>query len=542
MDEDPRRAARLAAVWALAAFIIAGAFATVTLPRLGPSSDLWDYAQEARQIARGEGFTSLFTFPAVLGHDASPFPVRWRMPLLAGVGALLLKLGIALPAGFFQLAILAHAMLVGLAYILATRLRGPSAGSIAAAVAVACPLLLDVYSPANSQVPNAALHLLTWTLLLTGAGPRSAVLGAVSASAAWYLRGESALMAPLWLWAAFRGPGRPRWGRGAAFVAVTAALCLPWLIALRVARGAVSPVQMLPTLLHTPEFPGYTSTRLYGSGTMGLLEYVSLHPLSFSLRYVKDIVGYGLELLGGLGPIAIGLAIAAYLWRASGAGKSGAAASEIPGRGEGAEAARAHAIRVGAAVLMAVAILWQVLALSALERSPRFLAPVVPLACVLIGVAAAPLLESRLLRGIVRTLLVALLLERGAAVAFQSAAARRAEPALGEADVRAMEHAFAGQPREGVVLSDVPDWVAWKLDRAALFLPMSRDLLGILGEQPVVGVYLSPAARARNAADQDVGWVRAIDATAPIPGFAGPAVLPDGSRLYVRRRAQGVQE
>ena len=131
---------RGAVVWALAALLLGSVFAAAMLPRIGPSSDLWDYSQEARQLARGDGFTSLYTYPSVLGHDQPQFPVRWRMPLFAAIGAGFLRLGMSLPAGFLILGAFAHALTVGLACYLAARLRSPSAGTIAAVIALACPL------------------------------------------------------------------------------------------------------------------------------------------------------------------------------------------------------------------------------------------------------------------------------------------------------------------------------------------------------------------------------------------------------------------
>ncbi|HYR53000.1 MAG TPA: hypothetical protein VET83_10345, partial [Candidatus Dormibacteraeota bacterium] len=92
---------RPALVWFLLALAVGILFARAALPGIAPASDLWDYSQEARQIARGEGFTSLYTYPLFLDASSNaPFPVLWRMPLYAMLGAFLLKLGIALPAGF----------------------------------------------------------------------------------------------------------------------------------------------------------------------------------------------------------------------------------------------------------------------------------------------------------------------------------------------------------------------------------------------------------------------------------------------------------
>src|SRR5712671_2196849 len=141
--ETPARSFRTAALWFLLALAVGVLFARAAFPGIAPASDVWDYSQEARQIARGEGFTSLYTYPIFLGHDDAPFPVRWRMPLYAVLGALLLKLGLALPAGFLYLGAVVHALLVTLTYWLGARFHSPRAGSWAAACALACPLLLD---------------------------------------------------------------------------------------------------------------------------------------------------------------------------------------------------------------------------------------------------------------------------------------------------------------------------------------------------------------------------------------------------------------
>src|SRR6266850_3522939 len=103
---------RVAVLWFLLALAAGVLFAHAAIPGIAPASDLWDHSQAARQIARDEGFTSLYTYPLFLGQDSAPFPIRWRMPLYAFLGALMLKLGIALPGGFLYLGAVAHGLLV----------------------------------------------------------------------------------------------------------------------------------------------------------------------------------------------------------------------------------------------------------------------------------------------------------------------------------------------------------------------------------------------------------------------------------------------
>ncbi len=528
--------ARAAALWALLALVAGILFAHSALPNIAPASDVWDYCQESRQIVRGEGFTSLYTYPVFLGSVGPPFPVLWRIPLYAALGALLLRLGVALPAGFLYLGAFAHALLVGLTYRLAAKLHSARAAAWAAACALACPLLLDAHNPGLSQVPAAVLDISVWLILLGSRGRVAAALAAVPAAAAWYLRGESLLFVPLWLWMASRPmdsvrsrssegvpapPNADRWNRrrlwpALAFVAVYAALCLPWLLAVQRARAGFA-IQGNPMLLYTPEYPGYSSSRTLDAQLPGVFDYVLRHMPSFAWRYAKDFAGYALDFLTGLGPLAIGLALAGA-------------------------AARGWKLRIdwrSPVAPLALAIAWQVLALSGLERSPRFLVPVVPIACVLLGIAAAPALNRMTTRRLLAVAFLALLLERGARVVYELADARRRSPPIGEATAATLAELTREWPRDGLVLTDVPDWVAWRLDRPALFSPLLHQVGSLAESRGVSGIWLSPGARLRNVADGDSAWVAAIDRNARLPGFTGPEILADGSRLYARAAPPG---
>ena len=527
-----------AAGWGLLALVLSALFSLAVHGNIAPANDLWDYAQEARQIARGEGFTSLYTYPVLLdvpdpvGQAGAPFPVRWRLPLFAALGAALLSLGVPLPTGFFLIGVASHAALVALVFLLATHLHSARAGAIAAACAVASPLLLDAFSPALSQAPTAALALGVWLLLLRGTGSGATIAAAACAAAAWYLRGESLLMAPVWIWMAFRRGGATR---VALFAGIYAGLCLPWPVYLDMAGGSSTPIQGNPMLLYTPEYPGYSSSRTYGEPMPGVLEYVLRHPSTFAWRWVKDVAGFGVDLLAALGPVAVGLAIAGLLLRD---------AKE-----------RWGSLRPALPLLAAGAI--QIAAFACLERSPRFLVPAVPLACVALGLAAAPALDRICGRPRVVALIAILLLERAAVVAFDTReAARRFPPMpasvaaeLGERFARGRSAGVGGASapsagasgqaammwRAPVIWSDAPDWVAWHLDRPALLLPIWRQRERIAADYPVDAIFLSPGARARNQSDGELEWVRAIDQNAEIEKFGAPELLPSGARVYLRR-------
>jgi len=507
---------RPALVWFLLALAVGILFARAALPGIAPASDLWDYSQEARQIARGEGFTSLYTYPLFLDASSNaPFPVLWRMPLYAMLGAFLLKLGIALPAGFLYLGAFAHALLVALTYRLGARIHSSRAGSWAAACALACPLLLDFYNPGMSQAPATVLALLTWILLLGSAGVLSAVLAALAAAGAWYLRGESLLMVPIWLWVAARGSGGGvrRWGRAIGFGVLYVVLCIPWIIVSQRAHGGFS-IQGNPMLLYTSQYPGYSSSRTLGAHLPGMLEYVSHSAGEFAIRYAKDIVGYVIDLLDGIGPVALGAAFAGIAVRGS-----------LPSSSR---------LRTYAPLLLAIAV--QILAMSALERGPRFLVPVLPLVLVLVGAAAAPVLDRLAKNRAMIALLLVVILERGARVLYQRTdALRRFLPVSARTASSVFDRARAW-PRGGLVLSDAPDWIAWHLDRPALFLPLMWQVDSLSSARRIDAIWLSPVARDRNVADRDTAWVGRMDRNESLRGYRGPDLLPGGSRIYIREK------
>jgi hypothetical protein len=510
---DSRAASwRTTALWFLVALVAGTLFARAVLPGIAPASDLWDHSQVARQIARGEGFTSLYTYPVFLGHEEPPFPVLWRMPLYAMLGALLLKLGIALPGGFLYLGAVAHALLVALTYRLGAKLHSARAGSWAAACALVSPLLLDSYNPGMSQAPAAVLGIAVWLLLLGAGGVFAAAIAAVAAAGAWYLRLESLLFVPIWLWVAAQpgtdAPSR-RWPRAVTFACVYAVLCVPWLIAARRMHGGFS---IHPMLLYTAEYPGYSSTRMLGASLPGAMEYVTSHPGAFAFRFLKDVARYLLDVADGLGPVALGAAVAGIA---------------IGGLRVGSDTIRRHA-----PLFLAIAL--QILAMSALERSPLFLVPVVPLILVTLGIAAAPALARIADRRMLTALLLVVALERGVNVVHRRGDALRRFPPTAASTAIALAERARGWPRAGLLLSDAPSWAAWHLDRPALFFPLLSQLDSLCAARPIAAIWLSPVARQRNIADGDTAWVGKLDRNEPIAGFGRPELLPGGSRVYTR--------
>ncbi len=126
-----------------------------------------------------------------------------------------------------------------------------------------------------------------------------------------------------------------------------------------------------------------------------------------------------------------------------------------------------------------------------------------------------------------------MILERGAHVAHQRGDALRRFPPVPPVSALVLEDRARAWPRDQWVLSDAPDWVAWHLDRPALFFPLLAQTDSLSQARPVAAIWLSPEARRRNVADGDTAWVGVMDRKERAPGFSAPEALPGGSRLYV---------
>jgi hypothetical protein len=85
-----------------------------------------------------------------------------------------------------------------------------------------------------------------------------------------------------------------------------------------------------------------------------------------------------------------------------------------------------------------------------------------------------------------------------------------------------------------LLLTDVPSWAAWHLDRPALLLPTSGSMPRVAEEHPFAAFLLSSDARRRNVADGDSAWIEVWDRNVALEGFRGPIALPGGARLYER--------
>ena len=233
------------------------------------SGDAYEYAEMARRLARGEGFTTGIIYPAELwlgagpDHPAVKFPPLWPA-ILAGPFALF-------GAGdrvVHAVVGLLFATLVAVSAALATRLAGRGAGACTAIAVASTPLLLALSLDGVSEIPFA-LAVTTVFLLCTNPerpgesrrdGYRHAPAGAIGLACglAYLIRYNGAVLLPvaLGLLAVRRVPARSLLACAGCFLLVV----LPWWIRNWVVAGG--PVY---SLLNLNLYFAPAMTRLGGS-------------------------------------------------------------------------------------------------------------------------------------------------------------------------------------------------------------------------------------------------------------------------------------
>ncbi|MGH0032557.1 MAG: hypothetical protein ACQGVC_22425, partial [Myxococcota bacterium] len=228
-DEVARAAGsrRVSAPWVLATLGLGGVAWLVQhqgVPWLLGSGDAWEYAEMARRLARGEGFTTGVVYPAELwlgagaDHPAVKFPPLWPL-LLAGPFALF---GAGDAVAHATTGVV-FATLVAVCSALATVLAGRGAGAVAALAVATQPWSLWLAVDAVSE----PLFALTGAAGFLALALRAAPLWiGVACGLAYLARYNGAVLLPValaLLWWRARSP------RALALCAAGFLACvLPW--------------------------------------------------------------------------------------------------------------------------------------------------------------------------------------------------------------------------------------------------------------------------------------------------------------------------
>lgn len=264
---QPQQLSPLFLLFAFGVGALAWAWHHLGIPWSLESGDAYEYAEMARRLARGEGFTTGIIYPAELwlgagpDHPAVKFPPLWPA-ILAGPFALFGAHDRVVHAVVGLL----FATLVAVSAALATRLAGRGAGACTAIAVASTPLLLALSLDGVSEIPFA-LAVTTVFLLCTTperAGEKRpdgrALAGAIGLACglAYLIRYNGAVLLPvaLGLLAVRRVPARSLRVCAGCFLLVA----LPWWIRNWVVTG--DPVY---SLLNLNLYFAPVMTRLGGS-------------------------------------------------------------------------------------------------------------------------------------------------------------------------------------------------------------------------------------------------------------------------------------
>lgn len=278
--------------------------------------DDWDYLHQARQLYRGQGFTSLWTHPANLHHEPAPterFHNLWKPPAMA---LLLMPVfafaGEAPPLWMFLAVIGAfHVALVLLTYALGRQVAGRGTGFAAALLVASAGRLLPFLPRALSEVPFA-WALVLFALALVGATtPVRTVPAGLVFGAATLLRSNMLFCLPgALLFLCLRYGRRAVW-HGLVLISAAVAVLLPWGVrnALLVGDPLFNTSSLLP-MMFTPTCPEWSRFQEMEGPSLG--RFVLAHPGELAAKFTHYLAYYVTRLpflAGAITPLMILLII-----------------------------------------------------------------------------------------------------------------------------------------------------------------------------------------------------------------------------------------
>lgn len=488
----------------LTAALLAGVYALHGRNLIGPHDDDWDYLHQARQLLRGEGFSSLWTHPVNLTVEpdaVARFHNLWKPPAMALLLWPVVALAGERPPLVCAFAVMWLSMLglVWATYALARQLAGRTAALWAAALVAANGRLLLLTPRVLSEVPFAFLFTLALITLVAARTPARAALAGAAFGAALLMRTNTLFFLPGAVMFLLLRHGRAGTRHILSFTGAALALGAPWWVRTALITGdPLYNTSMLLPMMFTPTYPGWTLFQ--GLERPALGAFARQHGAELSAKYAAFLVYYLTRL-----PLLAGAITPLGLWLVLD------------------HSAPPSQRRLGAAVL--IMLVTQLLLVSLYEEFLRVFYNFIP-ALLVLAFCAGDRLVMRYgprLRLAVTALAALCALESGVRIIR---APRAAVPDL-EAWCRAVAAANPGS----VVATDVPGAVAWYGDTRALLIPRHLDTLRTIDATLVpIGAGLVALDGDRWIDDDMFAWL--VEAE---PGRWGVALAPPETPALAQR-------
>lgn len=498
------RSIGLAVVFALAVAFLYLVYQATQFQDLTDISAL-DYAQVARNFARGEGFTTDFIRPLMLGELAKPSidssPEVAMAPLHPGLMGVFFKVFGATGRAAAWCCGLWFMLTCAVTYLLALKVFNRAVAVLATIiVATDAALLRYAVSGLETSLLTLLVTLLFAVLYFHWESDR-ARLGLSAAAGLLvgliYLTDYPwiALFIPVLIvvWANSRGKGAA--ANAIAFIALCVIVTAPWTIRNYTLTGRLLPYRCTEAAMGTLSYPANTLYRSFAPPEFnGVIKYAASAPREMYSKLRSNLMQM-LPMVAGLG----GLFVGAFFW----------VAILVPFGGDG--FSRARYVLYGTLLLLIVT-------LSVLGITGRSLAPFGPVAVVTAIALFTSLLDRRVARmegraqGRWRNFGIALLLiVHLAPLTLTMVPGFGSDFNQGTQLQRSADELNTLLPEGGPVITDMPWAVAWYADRPAIWLPYRT--LDVRRMEEKVGrvnyMLLTPYVFQIRDAEKATGWARA---------------------------------
>ncbi len=484
---------------------------------INPFSDIWDYAQQARELYRGHGFTSLFTYPIVLPYTQDGlFYNLWRPPVYPYMVSLIFRCiggpsihGLVYLNGIFY--VLTCVLVAGISEKLFNRQTAWIAG-----ILYIFSLNSVHYSISGLSEPVfvflVTLFFFQFYQYLSQPSVRKWVnirMG-ILLGLGLLLRSEMIFFLPAVIYFLWRVDRLRRKGDLILVLFIAVLLMIPWWV--RNYRITGNPFFNMSTNLvcmFTPSYPGWSRFRMITQSN-NLIEFIWTHSSEISIKFIKLLIHNLWNLFCLHTPMV--LLFVASIWKTH--------SSPI------------KKLRI----FVCVCIIIHCIGVSFLESDIRFFLCYLPI-IIILG-------TDVLIRGcyLINTLsnfrkqwlmpIIVLILILPTFIWWKSELSKE-KTSKTQRFFGLSEYVSQHTLKESVLVTDIPDKMAWYMDRHTIWLPELNDLSLIQQKYSNIdGIILTPAILSLTSDPEVVEWRTVYNNHNPITGFDLIYTFPDGTVYY----------